>query len=186
MLCLYICLCITCVLDASRGQRGNKISYNWSDRWLWTTIWVFGVELGSSGIASSVPTPWVISPAHFFFPYHSPYPKKFRCAQALCGFIVFQPFTQPLPCWWSNLADFFLSPIHFVTGIWQVFWLPCLYQHSRRISVIEWLSSMSKALSLTLNAAKQTNESLYKIINTDNTKMKYLTGLKAEYTIFLI
>lgn len=45
MLCLYVCMCSSCMHDDCRGWRGLGIPWNWSSRQLWTTKWVLWAEL---------------------------------------------------------------------------------------------------------------------------------------------
>ena len=51
-----------CLLPAEVG-RGCQIPWNWSYRWLWSSMWVLRIELGFPVGASSALKHWAISPA---------------------------------------------------------------------------------------------------------------------------
>lgn len=61
MLCLYVCMYSSCMHDGCRGRRGLGISWNWSSRQLWTTMWVLWTELSTFESAGSAFNCWVFS-----------------------------------------------------------------------------------------------------------------------------
>ena len=46
---------------------GCQLPWSWSYRQLWTTMWLLGIELRTSGRAASALNRWAISPAPLFF-----------------------------------------------------------------------------------------------------------------------
>ena len=60
----YICVCVLCICPMLKEvRRGHRIPWNWSDGWLWTTIWVLGIELGPSTRVTGALNHWAISSA---------------------------------------------------------------------------------------------------------------------------
>lgn len=53
--CMRFCAPHVCLVS-SRGSRGSKILWNWSHRWVWSTVWVLGNKPRSLNH-------WVTSPA---------------------------------------------------------------------------------------------------------------------------
>lgn len=54
-MCTYVCLA------PMKVRIGHWIPWNWSYSWLWTTMWVLGIEPGSSGRAESAFNLWSLS-----------------------------------------------------------------------------------------------------------------------------
>lgn len=53
LMCIHVlpssvCVCTRFVSSAQEARRGCEVPWNWSYEWLWTTVWVLGVELWSS------------------------------------------------------------------------------------------------------------------------------------------
>lgn len=73
MLCLRVCMCIPCLLNAHRGLKRASEPWNYSYRWLWATIRVLGVngplrEQRELLTADPSLRPW--SPVLYFNPHH--------------------------------------------------------------------------------------------------------------------
>jgi len=50
---LDVHVCTMCILSISRGQKKVSDPWDWNDRWFGATMWVLGIELGSSVRATS-------------------------------------------------------------------------------------------------------------------------------------
>jgi hypothetical protein len=55
-----------CYLPACMSVWGCQVPCNWSERQLWATMWVLGIEPWSSRRAVSTLNQWTISPAHVY------------------------------------------------------------------------------------------------------------------------
>ena len=70
-LCVWVfCLRVSALhecLEPREARRGQHISWNKSNRWLWAIIWVLGIKPWTSGGAASALTYWATSLVPFFF-----------------------------------------------------------------------------------------------------------------------
>jgi len=64
----------TLVLSSDTPEEGIRSHY----RWLWTTMWLLGFELRTSGRAVSALNRWAISPAHVLILKRPIFPKEKR------------------------------------------------------------------------------------------------------------
>jgi hypothetical protein len=96
-------------------------------RWLWTTMWLLGIEFRTSGRAVSALNFWVISPAHFFWLFKT----EFLCMwpwlswNLLCklGWPGFACFCLPCPgikgaCHHSPAVPNLYWLLHWIWGDW--------------------------------------------------------------------
>lgn len=58
----YLYGCEPHACSAHRDQRRYQILLNWNDRWLLATMWVVGIDPGSSGSPDHIVNHWTISP----------------------------------------------------------------------------------------------------------------------------
>ena len=59
MFCLNVCKCTTCIQCPRKSEEYVGSPWKWSDRWLWTTMWMLETE---PGLAVTL-NPWAISPS---------------------------------------------------------------------------------------------------------------------------
>lgn len=66
----YMHVCDICLVPV-KVRAGCQIPWNWSDRWLWATMWVLGIEPGSSTRKPSAFNLWAISLAYKIWRDHA-------------------------------------------------------------------------------------------------------------------
>jgi hypothetical protein len=79
-----LCIWAHCRLSSDTPEEGIRPHY----RWLWTTMWLQGIELRTSGRAVSVLNCWAISPAPQIFVFNTDLiMNQYEYSQTICMYV---------------------------------------------------------------------------------------------------